>query len=438
MPKVKVLTALKVQNAKAKSVVTEISDGGCAGLRLVVHPTGHRVWIVRYRYGGRTRKLTLGNAIVLRRGEKDPGNGALTLMAARKACTDALHRLAQGHDPGTEKLARQYEKEREQARADETFEAVALDYFERAAVEKKDFRSAPRQLANLQRLAFPVIGKLPISSIRRSDIVRLLDKISVEQGPTAADGVLGILSGVMKEHAKRSDDFVPPIVPGMRKTSTKERARERILDDAELTAVWRASSEGGVFGSFVRFLLLTACRRNEASEMVWSELGRNGNGNGALLWTLPKERNKSKQELVRPLSSAAQAVLAGVPRPIVSAHAGTMPSPTFSAHAENLVFQADGRTVRANVGGMKSAFDQACGVKGWVLHDLRRTARSLMSRAGVSENHAERCLGHVIGGVKGVYDRHRYVEEMRLAYEKLATLIANITNPEQASKVVRL
>jgi integrase len=74
----------------------------------------------------------------------------------------------------------------------------------------------------------------------------------------------------------------------------------------------------------------------------------------------------------------------------------------------------------------KAALDAASGTKGWRLHDLRRTARSLMSRAGVPNDHAERCLGHVIGGVRGVYDRHEYLEEKRAAFEKLAALIGEI------------
>ena len=53
-----------------------------------------------------------------------------------------------------------------------------------------------------------------------------------------------------------------------------------------------------------------------------------------------------------------------------------------------------------------------------------------MSRAGVASDHAERCLGHVIGGVRGVYDRHQYREEMLLAYERLAALIAQIVDPQ--------
>ena len=66
---------------------------------------------------------------------------------------------------------------------------------------------------------------------------------------------------------------------------------------------------------------------------------------------------------------------------------------------------------------------------GWTLHDLRRTARSLMSRAGVDADHAERCLGHVIGGVRGTYDRHAYYDEKKQAFEALAGQIDRILNP---------
>ena len=62
----------------------------------------------------------------------------------------------------------------------------------------------------------------------------------------------------------------------------------------------------------------------------------------------------------------------------------------------------------------------------WTIHDLRRTARSLMSRAGVPTDHAERCLGHVMPGIRGVYDRYEYLEEKREAFDKLAVLIRRV------------
>jgi integrase len=65
----------------------------------------------------------------------------------------------------------------------------------------------------------------------------------------------------------------------------------------------------------------------------------------------------------------------------------------------------------------------------WTLHDLRRTARTLMSRAWTAPDHAERALGHIIGGVRGVYDKFEFLDEKRAAFEALAALVARILNP---------
>jgi integrase len=237
--------------------------------------------------------------------------------------------------------------------------------------------------------------------------VRLLDKIEDESGASAADIALSIVRRVMNWHAARSDDFRSPIVRGMTRCRPSDHARSRILNDDELRAVWRAAdSKQGPFGHYVRFLLLTAARRNEAAHVRWSEVVGTD-------WTLPATRNKTKVALARPLSAAALAVLSKVPRIADS----------------DFVFTADGR----RLGGMarrKKEIDEASGVAGWTLHDLRRTARSLMSRAGVPSEHAERTLGHTIGGVEGVYDRHGYRHEMLIAYEKLGTLIGQIVDPQ--------
>jgi hypothetical protein len=68
----------------------------------------------------------------------------------------------------------------------------------------------------------------------------------------------------------------------------------------------------------------------------------------------------------------------------------------------------------------------ACEVFGLEQPTRSPTARSLMSRAKVPADHAERCLGHVMGGVRGTYDRYEYLEEKRDAFEKPATVIGNI------------
>ena len=407
----KVLTPLSVQNAKprrrgGRPILTEISDT-TKGLRLLVHPTGSKVWICRFRVGTKQRKLTLGPVATLGKGDPNPEN-ALTLAVARIRAAEAIARVEQGHDPAAEKLAKAHQQQQQHDAAAETFEHIAEKYFARWMHDNKDFRSAERQLTDLRRLVFPELGRQPIKSIRRSDVKRALNAI---KSATMADAMLFVISKVMQEHASNEDDYNSVIVKGMRRIKKpKARARSRVLDDDELRAVWKAASEDGVFGAFVKFLLLTTARRNEAAMLTRGEIG---NGNG-MVWTLPASRNKTKIELIRPLSKAAQQVLAGLPR----------------GDADELVFQDDRRVVASNLNPMKKEFDQACGVRGWILHDLRRTARTLLSRAGVSDNHSERCLGHVIGGVKGVYDRHKYIAEMKVAYEALATLIENITNPQ--------
>jgi integrase len=131
------------------------------------------------------------------------------------------------------------------------------------------------------------------------------------------------------------------------------------------------------------------------------------------VWNLPASRNKVKADLTRPLSRAAQAILDERPR--------------FDGCP--FIFTNDGKRKLWGFSYLKKQFDKACKVSGWQLHDLRRTARSLMSKAGVAADHAERCLGHAIGGVRGTYDRHDYRPEMQHAYEALAAQIECIINP---------
>ncbi|MGB6663915.1 MAG: site-specific integrase [Methylocella sp.] len=227
-----------------------------------------------------------------------------------------------------------------------------------------------------------------------------------------ADQTLAYLRRAFSWAEARSDDWRSPIVRGMSRTKPKERARERTLTDDELRAVWHATGGAGVFGRFVRFLILAGARRTEAAGMCWNELSASGD------WTLPAARNKTKLDFVRPLSRAA--INALPPRApggfVFSTDGGARPIGGFSKFKASLD------------ASMASGFDAMLPepLVGWRLHDLRRTARTLMSRVGVPSDHAERCLGHVIGGVRGVYDRHAFEDEKRRAFEALAREIERI------------
>jgi integrase len=301
--------------------------------------------------------------------------------------------------------------------SDNTLKVIGEEYIKR---DCKSLRSVGWREQVLKRLVYPELGAKQIGDIKRSDIVRLLDKIEDENGATMADRTLAVVRMVMNWHASRSDDFRSPIVRGMGRVNPKERARTRILTDDELRAVWRAAEAStGPFGRLVRFILLTAARRREAAAMTWGEL------NGE--WTLPASRNTTKVDLVRPVSAEARAVLPA------------------KVDGCDYVFTADERNPISGFGKFKLALDKAIledlrkqdpeakPLPNWTLDDLRRTARSLMRRAGVPADHAERCLGHVMPSVRRVYDRYEYLEEKRDAFNKLAASIKGIVHPSNAA-----
>jgi integrase len=388
------LTTKAIENARPGLQRREIPDGG-SGLYLILQPSGHRSWALRYRFNDTPIKLTLGSW------------PALALASARKAAADALHDLAQGNNPAG---ARAEAKIKAAAAKTDTVGAICQEYLRR---EGHKLRTVDQRESVLKRLVYPAMGDRPIASIKRSEIIRLLDKIEDKNGPRMADVALSVLRRIFNWHALRNDDFSSPIVRGMGRASAKERERSRILDDAELRAIWTASLADEVqpFGALVRFLLLSAARRSEAAGMRWDEVDAKG------LWTLPASRSKTKSEVARPLSKAAQTILDTQPR--ICDHPFTL----------------NGVTGAASFSWPKRKLDSASCVTGWRLHDLRRTARSLLSRAGINPDIAERCLGHAIPGIRGIYDRHNYIGEMRHAFEALAAEIERIVLPPEGSVV---
>jgi integrase len=339
-------------------------------------PSGTICYDLRYRTAtGERRRLSLGL------------HGAVTPDQARSIAEKRLDDLAKDRDPALER----------QRQRTTTVDAVLNNYVARVLGTK---RSSKAQTSAFDRLVRPEIGTRSIYDLRRADIARLLDSIEDSSGPVQADRTLAYLRKAFHWQEGRDDNFVSPIIRGMARTSTKERARDRILTDEEIRAIWKYTA-GDTFGALIRFLLLTAARRDEARMMTWQEM----NGSD---WVLPATRNKVKVELVRPLSKAAREVLDTLPRK--------------SAH----VFAGRNGAIN-NHGKGKANLDMDSGVTGWTIHDLRRTARSLMSRAGVSSDHAELCLGHVLPGIRATYDRHSYRDEKAAALEALAKLIATIT-----------
>jgi integrase len=310
----------------------------------------------------------------------------LTIEQARDRARVALRRIKDGKD------AIERPKPLPESVADVAAAWVA------GHVEKSRLRTASEIQRILGRYILPPWRDRKFVEIKRSDVRRLLDAVETNHGPAQAKNVLAVFRSMANWQQQRDDDYTPPTTKNMRPIM---QSRERILDDDELRAIWKASGDGTQFSALVRLLLLTAQRKAKVTTMQWGDLSGD-------IWTIrkePREKSNAGRLQLPPLAMDAFASL-----------------PRFAGN--DFVFA--GRGANPFDGGQsKAEFDVRCGVTGWTLHDLRRTARSLMSRAGVPREHAERVLGHSIGNTaEQTYDRHKFDHEKAVALRQLADLIA--------------
>jgi integrase len=256
----------------------------------------------------------------------------------------------------------------------------------------------------------------------------MLDKVQATSGPSSADMCLAVTRRLFTWFEARSSTFRSPVVKGMRRTKPAERARTRLLSDGETKAVWNACGDErlGIFGQVLRLCILTGARRHEASRMRHSEIQTmRENGSEYIIWRLPPARSKNKREVVRPLSAAAVDLINAMP--VI----GNDDDPfVFSINGRNPITMSEKRR--------KDLLDEISGVSNWVLHDLRRVHRSLLSRCRVPFEVAERLLGHSMPTLVATYDQHSHLPAMAEAVDKLAAEIARIVSGEKGGKVINL
>jgi integrase len=284
-----------------------------------------------------------------------------------------------------------------------TVEAVAEEWLERH-VRGNNLRSARELGRIISRHITPRIGERIFVEVRRRDIAELLDRIEDESGKPMADAVLKTFRAISKWVQRRDENYNPPLTSGMSRVPKEGRRRTRILEDAEIRAIWHTPGQSG---DFARLALLTAQRREKLITLRWSDI-QDG------VWviaTAPREKGNAGKIKLPP---AALEIIQRQPKigdnPYVFAGRGSGPTAIFRS------------------GTHKAQLDEASGVHNWRIHDLRRTARSLMARAGVQSEIAERILGHAQGELIQIYNRHDYLVEIADALTKLSELIKQITS----------
>jgi integrase len=440
------------QKAPPKGQVIEIWDIVLPGLCLRIYSSGARTFSLmpRERVTGKQRRVSLW-----------PRYPLLSLAEARRQGRDMMMAWMNGAalpDP---------------PKPSESTEAIITRWLKSDRVAKARTHA---DIAWVVRRALKPWSDQPINFIKRGDLQRRIDEIRAHHGSESARMAYTYLGGLFKWAAGR--EYVPTNPTVGLDVPQKAAPRERVLDDAELRAVWLAvEAMGWPYEPIVKLLILTAARLNEVGKLSWTELDLDKKE-----WLLPAERAKNGHEHLIPLSPQAMAVIEPLPTVVtqtmlprareakanwervhraradhpdwlqaqIAAHVGLGESAVSvilrtriddtAIDANGLVFPNSRGTTTHDWDRRKKEIDRLSGVSGWTLHDLRRTAATGMQRLGVKLEVTEKVLNHVSGKIKGVaaiYHRYDYRDEKQAALEAWGRHVDLILTGEEA-KVISL
>jgi integrase len=374
MPRRKTLTENQVAKLPRRSKRYYLSDPVQQGLILRIPPQGPIGYSAVAWRGGKQSWQALGST------------ATISLAEARASARDVCRKIQSGLPRTVAPLHSV---------------AAVCDLWLR--LKAAEYRTAPERRRIIDRYVKPHIGDRVFTDLRRSDVADLSDLLAEKHGEAMADQVVKTLSAVSRWYQIRDDDYRSPIIAGMRRASAP---RERILDDSEICVLWKLASTSGSYGAFLKTALLTAQRSGKLFVLCWGQIDDNG------VWHIPREAREKQTAGDLKLPEMALEIILSQPRLV-----------------------GDDRVFRRPNGATVDSFRLATGLPHWTHHDLRRTARSLMSRAGVQTEISELVLGHSIKGIQKVYDRHSYFEEKGAALSNLAALIERIVSPPTANVV---
>jgi len=375
MPK-RALSDLTVKRAKPPTNgQVDIFDAGYPGFALRVSYGGGKSWVYFYRIGGRLRRRSLG------------AYPAVTLAEARQLWRDAKHQVSLGRDPGWQRAS------------DLNFESVAREWLKRDQADKRSLKEVTRIV---EKELIPEWGQRSIRDIRRHDILVLSDRIADRGATTMARRVMAYVHRLFR-WAKSRDLIESNPATDLPKPG-REVARDRVLNDAELAAVWKAAVEiGWPYGPAAQLLILTGARRAEIAELKWSEI----HGNTI---KLSGARTKNAEPHDMPLSEQALDVLSRMPRIAGSEY----------------VF---GKPLRSGAWSNAKIKFSAAKIQPWRIHDLRRTVSTGMNELGTEPHIVEAVLGHTVKGVAGVYNRAKYEAAKRAALKAWGAHVMALVQP---------
>jgi integrase len=379
----KILTELSVKRMRVPaSGSIDVFDRSYPGLHLRLSYGGSKVFGFYYRYGGKQKRLTLGHW------------PSMTLAAAREAWRVARATVAEGRDPARVRSTA--------GTSGTSVDAAYNEWLQRDQAKRRTRYSVERAFT---RDILPVLSGMAVAAVTKRDIVQIMDSIVDRGAPILANRTHSFLRRFFKWCCVR--DLIPRSPMEHLPRPAVETSRDRVLSDAELTAVWKAcDAVGWPFGPVTRLLILTGARRSEIAHLKWEEIVGDE-------IQLAGSRTKTGEPHTIPLSDTATYIIAQLPHVDGGAY----------------VFSRNGRTPATDYATAKAKIDQIVQIPPWRIHDLRRTLATGLQRLGVALTVTEAVLGHVGGsraGVIGIYQRHAYAAEKREALDLWARHVMDL------------
>ncbi len=421
------LTVAALRAAKPRDAIWELKDDGLTGGYVQVWPSGSLSYLLRYRFKGANRKLTIG------RFDADAGG----LARVRKAAREALNLRHEGVDPSARKQeAKAAERAALQATKTKRGEAleVAPDQVEKVVNEFLEHHVRHlRDHAEMTRvLKKEILGRWRdrrLSEITSAE-VRAMHREVGERAPVGANRALSKFKRLCNWAIEQEIIATSP-ADKVRAAAHAEQTRERALDDRELALVWKAAERvGGAYSGIIQVLILTGQRRGEVAGMTWDEvdLARG-------VWTIPAARSKNGNAHIVALTDPVLAILNALPR---FARAKDAPDCVWGMRpiARGGMAARKQRLDEALLAIMREQDPKAGPMPDFVVHDLRRSVATGMQRLGVQLPIIEKCLNHVGGsfsGIVGVYQRHAFADETRDAFTRWAAHVEGLVGGDSGA-----
>lgn len=383
------------------------------GFGVKVHPSGRKVFILRYKVEGRERQLTIG------------AYPTWSLAAARAEAKEYKRKADRGQDVILQ---------RKVARTEPTL-ADLVDRYCRAHADK--LKSGKLVRSSLKRDLGPIL-KRKAKAIRRADLIEIVER-KAEKTPRAAALLLVYLKGlfswaVHREILENSPAAV--IKPSRVSAALKPRNRGRVLTDDEIRAFWTNVETCGIdrlTAIALKMILVTGQRPGEVAGM------RKGEIDGPI-WVIPAERRgKSEAAQTVPLTDTALELIEAAKAEAArrEKRRGWTSDYLFATREDSHLGTASiGRAVRRYVDELGNLDAETWGH--WTPHDLRRTCRTGLAACNIPEEIAERVIGHGKRGIVAVYNLHEYDAEKRRALKAWERHLQKIIAGESDQKVVSL